>query len=217
MDTKNSSLAGYVWCGYCGYPPRNKHTQRPHPHKAHTMHNHTPKTGPWNCNGNTNPAFINPQTATPHQIEQALTICQHCTTQKQCAQQALTSGTTLDESNTNPATGVIQAGILCNGRASAELLAKIAQTTPPTYRNHTPRKKPPTHCKNCHKPMHKWTRNKHDIPHGYVMHHAQGYCNQCKRAYKDHAQINTRPGLRKTQEDIKFNQRSKKPTAPKNP
>lgn len=159
--------------------------------------------------------FINPTDNDSPRNRAAIEVCKNCPVIKECAKLALTAGTTLKPGLSGPAQGVIQAGIVCRGDLStAFLLAKIAETDIPDYGalENTRRGSAPPECHHCEKPMTKWTRNHEEIPEGYVMHYARGFCVQCRAAYRAYrAESNkNKPTLSK---EINRNQ----PAAPRPP
>lgn len=108
-------------------------------------------------------------------------MCDLCPIRTQCATQALTAGTSLDGGHPAPASGVIQAGVICQGDdMTAWTLAQIAGVPLPEYEGRR-RATAADHCTNCHAPMVRWTRDQ--VPEGYVMHHARGFCTGCRAAY----------------------------------
>lgn len=120
----------------------------------------------------------------------AVKICQQCPRQQRCALDALEAGSTLDGGKLSPAAGVIMAGVVCRGYESAGELAAIAGVeVPEEYRdgragarerNSVTTGQP---CRNCQRPLYRWTRHKEDVPPGHVMAYARGFCTGCRSAY----------------------------------
>lgn len=136
------------------------------------------------CTGNRNRAFIDAEHAADYSISAAVKVCQSCPILRQCAADALHSGSTLDSSYTRPASAVVQAGVVCRGDGdTARALAEIAGVEVPRYRTKKRRTAPPRQCTNCHRPMVPWTRE--DVPEGYVMHRGRGICTKCRAAYQE--------------------------------
>lgn len=128
--------------------------------------------------------FTNPVLGSPD-IEEAKKICAECPLIKQCAEQALHSGSSLDGHYTRPANGVIQAGVYCTGdHWTANQLATIAGVQIPQYHDHIERNTPNATCRHCGKPMGSWTRHPESLMPGQVMHYARGYCTNCRVPYK---------------------------------
>ncbi|CAB0634971.1 hypothetical protein CIP107566_00515 [Corynebacterium diphtheriae] len=129
--------------------------------------------------------FTNPRIGSP-QAEAAKRACRACPILTKCAKDALHAGDSLDRNFTRPATGVIQAGVLCTGDVwTAQQLAEIAGVPVPTYHDHIERPKIGDQCKSCGKPMGAWTRNPAEsLPEGWVMHYARGYCTNCRGDYQ---------------------------------
>lgn len=132
--------------------------------------------------------FIQPTPGHPDTLA-AQEMCTHCPLRQQCATDGLTSGESIDGTHVRPAHGVIIAGVVCHGdMETAYALATIANTLLPTYdmgedeKPRTKRRRIDDECVNCHKPMVKWTRRA--VPDGYVMHHARGYCTECRAEYR---------------------------------
>ena len=138
-------------------------------------------------------------TAPAHSLRAAIAVCEACPIRRECALDALTSGTSLDGEYTRPAGAVIQAGIVCHGdQATARALAAIAGVRPPRYRSKGTRPRPAKNCVNCRRPMVPWTRN--EVPAGHVMHYARSYCTNCRGAYAQASSATVteqRPALRK--------------------
>lgn len=84
-----------------------------------------------------------------------------------------------------PASGVIQAGVVCYGDdATARALLRVSGgVETPEYRRQGRRKTPPGECVACARPMVSWTRDR--VPEGWVMHHARGFCSQCREPYRE--------------------------------
>lgn len=126
-------------------------------------------------------------------------MCGGCPIRRECARDALTSGTSLDGSYTRPANDVIQAGVICRGdQGTAIRLAAIAGVEVlPVHEEQEARGHRPDECRHCHRPMVQWTRDQ--VPDGYAMHHARGYCTGCRKAYAEHmkSQPKRQRGLRK--------------------
>lgn len=151
------------------------------------------------CHRSKNTAFHNPASAQPRSVRAAVVICEACPIRRECARDALTSGTSLDGSYTRPANDVIQAGVICRGdQGTAIRLAAIAGVTElPEYVEQEARAVAPDECRHCHRPMVKWTRDR--VPEGYVAHHARGFCQGCRKAYSEfmRSQPKRQRGLRK--------------------
>lgn len=144
--------------------------------------------------------FTNPAERDAPSTLRAIQICETCPIIRECAKQALTSGSSIDFTNTHPAVGVIQAGVYCDGsqRAAIELGARAGEPAPTVEVK--PRAKARDRCKNCGKPMVRWTRDR--VPEGYVMHRGRGICTNCRKAYNAELQRaraagEVRVGLRK--------------------
>ena len=121
--------------------------------------------------------FTNPQPVDTHTVE-AMEMCTHCPLRKQCALDALTAGDSLDKAHRQPATGVIQAGVWCNGdQQTADQLAAIAGVDAPTIGT-KPRFTPPSHCRGCGKPMTTRIKGTH-LDANVLTHAAHGYCRIC--------------------------------------
>lgn len=134
------------------------------------------------CHKTKNTAFINPNAANPAAVRAAITMCEQCPIRRECAQNALTSGSGLNDSGTAPASDVIQAGVVCYGDFETMMrLSQIAEReeVPTAVREH--RAQAPDRCRNCHQPMVKWHRA--ITPEGYVKHYARGFCTECRSAY----------------------------------
>lgn len=156
------------------------------------------------CHRTKNRAFSNPTKAHRNSINAAIKMCEHCPLLKQCATEAITAGTSLNELNRSPANDVIQAGVICHGDLdTAYRLAQIAEVEVPHYlmkrqhRENMGAHRPGT-CRNCHRPMIKWNRYEKQ-PEGYQKHHGRGFCTDCRAAYEADKKANPRPpsGLRK--------------------
>lgn len=130
--------------------------------------------------------FTHPQPMHPDTLE-ALEMCEHCPIRKQCALNALTAGDSLDRAHRSPAAGVIQAGVWCDGdQRTAYDLADIAGVEAPMV-DGEPRFIPPSHCKECGKPMVVRVRGIH-LDEGTLTHGSHGYCRICdarRRRSKD--------------------------------
>lgn len=114
-------------------------------------------------------------------------MCTYCPLLKQCALNALHAGDSLDMVHKQPATGVIQAGVWCNGdQDTANQLAAIAGVDTPQIGPHA-RFTPPDNCRGCGKPMS--TRIKGmPLTKDELTHAAHGYCRICdakRRRQKD--------------------------------
>lgn len=165
------------------------------------------------CATSRNRAFIDPESSTPDDIDQAIRMCGTCPLVQQCAADGLHSGTSLDRNVILPATGVIQAGVVCRGdRDTALQLSAVAGVDVPSdYRHQPERPKPMSECRECGTPMVKWTRG--EVPEGYVMHHARNFCTGCRVAY--HAYIEgrqrrfTRPVDRNRRHEINYRPQSR--------
>lgn len=128
------------------------------------------------CTGH--PVFISPQNHTPEQILDAVEMCQHCPLITDCATQALTGGTTINHQHTLPTSGVIQAGVVCNGdQPTAIVLASIAHKPIPLM-HAQPKPPPPRRCKGCGEIM--GTRDRRKSTAGAPPTHSSGgYCRRC--------------------------------------
>lgn len=113
-----------------------------------------------------------------HQFAQF--ACDHCPLQRQCAHQALTSGSTLDRNVLVPANGVVQAGVMCKGdERTLHELRTIAHTTDVIpLRWSKPKAPPPTNCLGCGKPMVVRPKGK-KLDATLLTHAAHGYCRIC--------------------------------------
>lgn len=144
--------------------------------------------------------FTNPVGRDAPSTQLAVRMCERCPIRRQCAEQALEGGATIDRSLVAPAVGVIQAGVYCDGSERARWeLAAVAGHLPPIEESPT-RFRPGDRCKACGTPMVKWHRGV--TPEGYVMHRGRGYCTQCRSAYnaelaRAKAAGDVRTGLRK--------------------
>lgn len=151
------------------------------------------------CHRSKNRAFRDPDHAHERSIRAAQAMCGHCPILRQCAREALTSGAALDGTYLRPASGVVQAGVVCRGDQSTAIrLAEVAGvTTLPVYEQQEPRPVAPDACVSCGMPMVRWTRDR--VPDGYVMHHARGFCTGCRREYAEFMRSQPRRprGLRK--------------------
>ena len=134
--------------------------------------------------------------------ERAIQMCESCPALKQCAEMALVGGSSIDMHNERPATGVIQAGVYCDGsdRATWELMAAAGRVERTLNVGGGLRPKALDRCRSCDKPMVRWTRDR--VPEGYVMHRGRGFCTNCRKAYdrelaRARAAGETRMGLRK--------------------
>lgn len=144
--------------------------------------------------------FTNPAGRDAPSTLRAIQICETCPIIRECAKQALTSGSSIDFTATHPAVGVIQAGVYCDGsqRAAIELGARAGEPAPTVEVE--PRAKVGDRCKSCGMPMVRWTRDR--VPEGYVMHRGRGFCTGCRKAYnaelaRARANGEVRTGLRK--------------------
>lgn len=142
------------------------------------------------CHKTLNRAFINPHGASVQARRAAVKICQHCPIRQRCALDALESGSTLDRGKLSPAAGVIMAGVICRGYESAAELAAVAGVeVPEEYRDGRAGTKRVNlvatgqPCRNCQRPLYRWTRHKEDVPPGHVMAYARGFCTGCRAAY----------------------------------
>lgn len=107
---------------------------------------------------------------------------------RECAEQALTSGDTLQSGYSAPAVGVIQAGVLCRGDITTALeLALIAGIAIPDY-SERGRARAAEYCRHCEQPMVSWTRD--EVPDGYRMHYAANFCTECRTAYREYREQN---------------------------
>lgn len=77
------------------------------------------------CSYEQSDLFTNPGRACDPSTELAISICRECPLIVECARLALVGGSSHDWRATAPATGVIQAGVYCNG--SAEAVAKLEE------------------------------------------------------------------------------------------
>lgn len=131
--------------------------------------------------------FIDPESATDKQREEAIALCNRCPVLRECARAALQSGTTLDTAFKNPATQVIQAGVVCDGSTDSEKeLARRAGIPVEKIARSSVRHKPKVEgapCRGCGRTLWRWTREPGEIPEGYVMHYARGYCVKCRTLY----------------------------------
>ena len=107
------------------------------------------------CHRSKNTAFHNPTSSHPRSVRAAVAICKECPIRRECARDALTSGTSLDGSYTRPANDVVQAGVVCRGdQGTAIRLAAIAGVEVlPTYAEQEARGHRPDECQHCHRPM----------------------------------------------------------------
>ncbi|WJY62149.1 Transcription factor WhiB [Corynebacterium atrinae] len=155
------------------------------------------------CHRSKNKAFINPYGAHDRSIRAAQKMCSQCPVIRECALEALRSGSTLDDSIVTLGREVIAAGhVLPKGDASnddvwpvARKLAKIARVRPPAYVVSRPRFRPPSQCRECGRPMVPWTRG--EVPEGMAMHYAQGWGQCCRSAYRMHREVREVPVTRK--------------------
>lgn len=112
----------------------------------------------------------------------AIELCESCPIRVECAEKALSAGSSLDGGFVSAAVGVIQAGVYCDGSMeSVWKLATIAGVPPPIMRESTPRARVGDRCRSCHRPMVRWHRGV--TPEGYVMHRGRGFCTGCRTAY----------------------------------
>lgn len=125
--------------------------------------------------------FTNPVGRNAPSTHLAIQICETCPIIRECAKLALTSGSSIDFSNTHPAVGVIQAGVYCDGspRAAVELGARAGEPAPTV--EVAPRAKVGDRCRSCGTPMVRWTRDR--VPEGYAMHRGRGFCTGCRQEY----------------------------------
>lgn len=134
------------------------------------------------------PVFISPDTAPAAMRQRALDLCQSCPLLQQCAADALTTGEPLTDYGTGGtvARGVIMGGVICDGSptATAALRATAGPLAPPPRPQPHRRTVMGQPCVSCGRPLHPWTRTPETIPPGHVMHHARGYCVDCREAYK---------------------------------
>ena len=82
------------------------------------------------------------------------------------------------------------AGVICRGYESAGELAAVAGVeVPEEYRDGRAGTKRVNlvatgqPCRNCQRPLYRWTRYKEDVPPGHVMAYARGFCTGCRAAY----------------------------------
>ncbi len=121
-----------------------------------------------------------------------ISTCKQCPLRRQCANDALTAGATLDRSHVGPADGVLAAGILCYGdQHTASQLARIAGVPTPLVQARQPRFKRPDRCRHCHRPM---TVRKEGQPTrgDHPVHTAHGYCRDCYKRLRKHGHLETR-------------------------
>lgn len=160
------------------------------------------------CDRSKNKAFLNPRNSDKFKIAAAVKICQACPLRKQCATAGLTAGN-LPDGTRSIADEVIIAGVVCRGdqdttdrlRAVAGLpthrQAPRARVAPP--RAYVQARQP---CKACSRPLWKFTRDRSEIPEGYVMAYARGWCVNCRSAYNQATvhtpKRQTRPVQRRT-------------------
>ena len=132
--------------------------------------------------GETYRAFVDPDGVSDAARADAIDLCGWCPARRECAEAALRSGTNVDARTPSPADGVIAAGIHCRGtKRTARLLAEVAGVKMPSYRVKRPRR---DHCVSCQLPMLPWSRDRFRIvPIGYVVHHARGFCQDCRSEY----------------------------------
>ena len=150
------------------------------------------------CHKTKNRAFITPTAHDSPANRAAIKICEQCPIRRECAEQALTSGDTLQGGYSAPAVGVIQAGVLCRGDITTALeLALIAGVAVPDY-SELGRARAAEYCRHCEHPMVPWTRD--EVPSGYVMHYAANFCTECRAAYREYRERNPgdSSGIRKT-------------------
>ena len=122
--------------------------------------------------------YTTPETHTLTDINDAALTCRTCPLLKQCATQALTAGTTLDERHVGPATGVIQAGVWCKGdQWTANQLARVAGLPAPDLAPTAPAPRPDT-CLGCDQPMVPRKFRARTTP-NVLTHGAHGYCRIC--------------------------------------
>lgn len=143
------------------------------------------------CQGTRNRAFLDPVHSDRFKIAAAVKICEACPLIRECARSALTAGNLQNDGTRAVADGVIVAGIVARGdqdttdrlRAVAGLpdgqQAPRARVVPP--RAFVQARRP---CKACSRPLWKFTRDPSEIPEGYVMAYARGWCVNCRGAYK---------------------------------
>lgn len=122
--------------------------------------------------------FTAPRRYTNEEIDAACEMCTHCPLIKKCAQLALTSGTNLTKTHPAPATGVIQAGVICRGdKDTIDQLAVIAGGyTPMALRKRSTQI--PVRCVGCGEVM--VVRNRNESVRGKPPTHSSGgYCRSC--------------------------------------
>lgn len=129
-------------------------------------------------------AFQFPENATAEQVHRAKALCLGCPMLRDCAREALYSGSDLAGELPAPATGVVMAGVLCDGSEEAlEALEKVAGIQG-IYKG---RKRPlvtfGTPCRVCSTPMVRWTPL--EPPEGYAVHRGRGICAGCRKAYTE--------------------------------
>ena len=129
-------------------------------------------------------AFIFPEEATPRQIQRAKTICATCPRLKKCASEALDAGSDLSHEKRAPASGVIMAGVLCDGSKGALDALEKAAGVRKVYKSSRKRIAFGTPCRNCETPMVRWSRLNPPIPDGYAMHYGRGLCSNCRGVYR---------------------------------
>lgn len=142
------------------------------------------------CQGTKNRAFIDPGNSDRFKIAAAEKICESCPLLKQCALAGLTAGN-LPDGTKSVSDEVIVAGVVCQGdQDTVDALNAVANAPEATHSPHArevqPRAliTPGQPCKACSRPLWKWTRDQAEIPEGYVIHHARGWCKHCRGAYK---------------------------------
>ena len=101
------------------------------------------------CHKTRNLAFLNPTSASPNAIAAALKMCEHCPIKKQCAQDALTAGSSLNDGAPVPASDVIQGGVVCYG--DYETTIKLSQVAGYAINlgGTEHRNQAPDRCRNC--------------------------------------------------------------------
>lgn len=136
------------------------------------------------CHRTKNKAFIDPDHAKDFQVRAAQSICGHCPLLKECASTALGLGAVIGRDYSGPADAVIMAGVICRGDLpTAEALASIAGVAVPQIGRQSRRAPAPDACRNCLVPMVSWTRDLDSVPAGLTVHHARGFCTDCRPAY----------------------------------
>lgn len=142
------------------------------------------------CRGTRNRAFIDVN-ADRFKIAAAVKICEACPLIQACARDALTAGDLQEDGTRAVADGVLQAGVICRGdQATVDALRAVAglPNHPQAPRSRIIRSRGTIQegqrCRECSRPLWKFTRDPSEIPDGYVMLYARGWCVHCRVAYK---------------------------------